>query len=45
LGLSITRALVEQHGGRIWLESEHGQGSRFILTIPAGKPDMAHAGP
>jgi PAS domain S-box-containing protein len=44
LGLSITRALVEQHGGRIWLESEHGQGSRFILTIPAGKPDMAHAG-
>jgi signal transduction histidine kinase len=35
LGLPITRALVEHHGGRIWLESEHGKGSRFTFTLPA----------
>ena len=34
LGLAITRALVEQHGGRIWLESEIGKGSRFTFTLP-----------
>jgi signal transduction histidine kinase len=39
LGLPITRALVEHHGGRIWLESEPGKGSRFAFTLPAG-PDV-----
>jgi len=34
LGLAITRRLVEQHGGRLWLESEAGRGSRFTFTIP-----------
>jgi two-component system sensor histidine kinase ChiS len=34
LGLSITRRLVELHGGRIWVEAEVGQGARFTFTLP-----------
>jgi PAS domain S-box-containing protein len=33
LGLSISRRLVEQMNGRIWIESEPGQGSHFIFTV------------
>jgi len=46
LGLALTRQLVELHGGRIWMESEFGNGSRFSFTIPltqnAVKVDPAH---
>jgi len=34
LGLHITRALVELHGGKIWLESKAGQGATFFVTFP-----------
>jgi NtrC-family two-component system sensor histidine kinase KinB len=34
IGLSIAKEIVELHGGRIWVESEHGQGARFIFVLP-----------
>ena len=40
LGLAITKALVELHGGEIWVESETGEGSVFSITLPMGSaPD------
>jgi len=34
LGLAITKQFVEAMGGRIWLESQYGKGSRFTFTLP-----------
>lgn len=42
LGLPISRAIVESHGGRIWAESQVGQGTTLYFTIPLG--DLARRG-
>jgi len=38
LGLSIAKEIVELHGGRIWAESEQGQGAKFLFTLPLNRP-------
>jgi signal transduction histidine kinase len=37
LGLSVAKAMIELHGGRIWAESETGKGSTFTFLLPIHK--------
>lgn len=39
VGLSISRTIVEAHGGKIWVESEEGRGSKFHFTLPAASEE------
>jgi signal transduction histidine kinase/DNA-binding response OmpR family regulator/HAMP domain-containing protein len=43
LGLAITKALVEQHGGQIYVDSELNKGTRFSLTLPVATAEEAAA--
>jgi two-component system, NtrC family, sensor histidine kinase GlrK len=43
LGLAIARHIVAAHGGRLWVESQLGQGSTFILLLPAHSDEHAQS--
>jgi PAS domain S-box-containing protein len=42
LGLAICRGIIEAHGGRIWVESQMGKGSRFYFNLPVTKKEGEH---
>lgn len=40
LGLAIVKSIVENHDGRIWLESVVGKGSKFVVVLPASQTEL-----
>ena len=41
LGLSICKQIIDQHKGKIWIDSEVGKGSTFTFTLPVSSDDTA----
>jgi signal transduction histidine kinase/HAMP domain-containing protein len=44
LGLAICRGIVEAHGGKIWADSQPGQGARIMFTVPVVNPAGSEGG-
>jgi signal transduction histidine kinase len=44
IGLSVCKRIVERHGGRIWVDSEFGKGSRFYFTMPVTESSFGSPG-
>jgi len=44
IGLFLVKALVEQHGGKIWLDSDYGKGTTFFFTMPTTQPEEGDDG-
>jgi signal transduction histidine kinase len=42
IGLSIVKHVTEAHGGRVWVESDPGHGSRFIIELPTCQTTNEH---
>jgi signal transduction histidine kinase len=45
VGLSIVKRIIESCGGKVWVESELGKGSKFSFMLPKLRPESGHAQP